>query len=136
MVQNVSATEAWRALRDDPQARLIDVRTDAEWAFVGIPDLSETGREIVLIPWQLYPTMQINAGFLDHLRQAGVSSEDKLFFICRSGGRSMAAAQAASRAGFTHTSNVADGFEGDPDAEGHRGTLAGWKAVGLPWRQR
>ncbi len=136
MIENVSPSRAWESLRTDPDARLIDVRTDAEWGLVGIPDLSEAGQEPILIPWQLYPTMQVNADFVDHLRRAGVAPEHKLFFLCRSGARSMAAAQAAARAGFAHASNIADGFEGVPDAEGHRGTVSGWKAEGLPWRQR
>ncbi len=136
MVENVSPTQAWEALRADPEARLIDVRTDPEWAFVGLPDLREAGKEPVLIPWQTYPTMQVNPGFLDQLRQSGVGPEHKLFFICKTGGRSMAAAQAAERAGYAHAANVADGFEGAPDANGHRGTVGGWKAAGLPWQQR
>ncbi|MGA9866375.1 MAG: rhodanese-like domain-containing protein [Acetobacteraceae bacterium] len=136
MVENVSPTQAWEALRADPDARLIDVRTDPEWAFVGIPDLREAGKEPVLIPWQTYPTMQVNPGFLDQLRQSGVTAEHKLFFICKTGGRSMAAAQAAERAGYAHAANVADGFEGAPDGQGHRGTVGGWKAAGLPWQQR
>ena len=136
MVENVSPTQAWEALRADPDARLIDVRTDPEWAFVGVPDLSEAGKEPVLIPWQNYPAMQVNPAFLDRLREAGVAPEHKLFFICRTGGRSMAAAQAAARAGYPHAYNVADGFEGVPDAQGHRGTVGGWKAEGLPWHQR
>lgn len=135
MVENVSPTRAWEALRADPDARLIDVRTDPEWAFVGVPDLTEAGKEPVLIPWQMYPTMQVNGGFLDQLRQAGIAPEHKVFFICRTGGRSMAAAQAAERAGYAHAVNVAGGFEGVPDAEGHRGTVGGWKAEGLPWHQ-
>jgi rhodanese-related sulfurtransferase len=136
MVQDVPPIRAWEALRSDPEAQLVDVRTDPEWAFVGLPDLSEAGKEPVLIPWQVYPAMQVNSGFIDHLRQAGLGPESKLYFICRTGGRSLAAARAAEAAGFAHAFNVSDGFEGPPDAEGHRGTAAGWKAEGLPWRQR
>jgi rhodanese-related sulfurtransferase len=115
---------------------LVDVRTDAEWNFVGVPDLSPADKQTVLIPWQVYPTMQRNGGFEDDLKQAGLTAENKLYFICRSGARSMAAAQAALAAGFLHVFNVADGFEGPPDAQGHRGATAGWKADNLPWRQR
>lgn len=135
MVETVSPTRAWEALRADPDARLIDVRTDPEWAFVGVPDLTEAGKEPVLIPWQTYPTMQVNGGFLEQLRQAGIAPEHRVFFICRTGGRSMAAAQAAERAGYAHAINVDGGFEGVPDAQGHRGTVGGWKAEGLPWHQ-
>jgi rhodanese-related sulfurtransferase len=90
----------------------------------------------VLIPWQIFPAMQRNPAFVDQLREAGFTPEHHLFFICRSGVRSLAAAQAAIEAGFPHAFNVADGFEGPPDAEGHRGRISGWKADELPWRQR
>ena len=135
-IEDVPPSLVWERLRDDPGAMLVDVRTDAEWNFVGLPDLSELGRQPALIPWQLYPSMQINAGFADMLRRAGARPETPLYFICRSGARSLAAAQTAQAAGYGKAYNVADGFEGPPDASGHRGTVAGWKAEGLPWRQR
>jgi len=101
-----------------------------------LPDLGETGQDPVLIPWQMFPTMQVNGGFVDHMRQAGLTPENRIYFLCRSGVRSQAAAQAAQGAGFPNAYNIKDGFEGPPDGEGHRGNLAGWKAEGLPWRQR
>jgi rhodanese-related sulfurtransferase len=135
-VENVPPGRVWEALQADPQAQLVDVRTDAEWNFVGLPDLAPAGKQAVLIPWQVYPSMQRNAGFVDQLKEAGFTPEHHIFFICRSGQRSFAAAQAAQEAGFPNSYNVADGFEGAPDADGHRGVVAGWKAEGLPWRQR
>lgn len=135
-VPDVSPEEAFQALSADPAAVLVDVRTDAEWNFVGVPDLSALGKQVVLIPWQMYPSMQVNDHFAEHLRRAGVTAESKVYYLCRSGARSLAAGQAARMAGFPHAFNVADGFEGPVDAEGHRGTVAGWKAAGLPWRQR
>ena len=136
MVENVTPAEAWAALRADRTARLVDVRTNAEWAYVGLPDVEETGHDPVLIPWQVFPSMQVNGSFVQHLREAGLTPGNRLYFLCRSGVRSTAAAQAALSAGFPAAFNVADGFEGPPDADGHRGTVAGWKAAGLPWRQR
>lgn len=135
-VPDVNPRDTWEALRNDPQAALVDVRTDAEWNFVGLPDLSSVAKQTVLIPWQIYPGMQVNGHFADQLRKAGLTPLHKIHFICRSGARSLAAGQAAKAAGFPHAFNVADGFEGPVDAEGHRGTVAGWKAEGLPWRQR
>lgn len=135
-VPDVSPRAAWQELAQDPDALLVDCRTDAEWNFVGIPDLSALQKQAVLIPWQVYPSMQVNGAFAEHLRRAGATPETKLYFICRSGARSLAAGQAAQAAGFPAAFNVADGFEGPVDAEGHRGTVAGWKADGLPWRQR
>ena len=136
MVENVSPTQTWEALRADPTARLVDVRTDVEWDSVGVPDTSETGTDPLLIQWQTAPTMQVNAAFVEQLRQAGLTPEHTLFFICRSGARSMAAAQAAARAGFARAYNVAEGFEGAPNMLGRRGAVSGWKAEGLPWRRR
>jgi rhodanese-related sulfurtransferase len=136
MVDNVAPTQAWEALRAEENARLVDVRTDVEWNFVGVPDLNEAGKQAVLIPWQVFPSMQRNPSFEDQLKQAGLTADHRIYFICRSGARSMAAAQAALSAGFTHVFNVADGFEGPVDADGHRGSASGWKADGLPWVQR
>lgn len=135
-VPDISPTDTWAALRDDPKAALVDVRTDAEWNFVGLPELGALGKQVVLIPWQVYPTMQVNGAFAEHLAKAGLTPGHRIYYICRSGVRSLAAGQAAQEAGFAHAFNVAGGFEGPMDAEGHRGTTAGWKAEGLPWRQR
>ena len=56
-------------------------------------------------------------------------------FICRSGARSHEAALAAQSAGYGSVFNVLEGFEGDRDASGHRNTVGGWRAAGLPWTQ-
>ena len=136
MVQNVPPTQTWEAIQADANAQLVDVRTDAEWNFVGVPDLGAAGKQAVLIPWQVYPTMNRNESFEDHLKKAGLTPDHSIYFICRSGVRSLAAAQAAQAIGFAKVYNVADGFEGPPDSDGHRGATAGWKADGLPWRQK
>lgn len=136
MVENVPPRQVWETLKQNPDAQLVDVRTDVEWNFVGVPDLAEAGKEAVLIPWQVYPSMQVNSAFGDQLKQAAFTPQHHIFFLCRSGVRSVAAAKAAQAAGFPHTYNIVDGFEGPADADGHRGTEAGWKAEGLPWRQR
>jgi len=136
MVDNVPPRQTWEALQSDPAAQMVDVRTDAEWNFVGVPDLAPAGKQVVLIPWQVYPTMAPNASFVDHLKQAGFTPDHHIYFICRSGVRSLNAAMAARDAGFANVYNVADGFEGPIDADGHRGQAAGWKADGLPWRQK
>jgi rhodanese-related sulfurtransferase len=136
MVDNVSPRNTWEALKTDPNAQLVDVRTDAEWNFVGVPDLAAAGKQAVLLPWQLYPAMQRNGEFEEQLGKAGFTAEHHIYFLCRSGVRSLAAAEAARAAGFPNVYNVADGFEGPPDRAGHRGVSAGWKADGLPWRQK
>jgi len=136
MTDNVSPVETWEALKAEPNAQLVDVRTDAEWNFVGVPDLGPAGKQVVLLPWQVYPTMARNASFEEQLGQAGFTPDHHIYFLCRSGVRSLAAAEAARAAGFQNVYNVADGFEGPPDGSGHRGVAAGWKASGLPWRQK
>ncbi|HEX3347293.1 MAG TPA: rhodanese-like domain-containing protein [Acetobacteraceae bacterium] len=136
MVENVPPEKVWEALQQNPRARLVDVRTDAEWTYVGLPDLSEAGKQPVLIPWQVFPRMQLNGQFVDQMKAAGITPEHHIYFLCRSGVRSLAAAAAAQEAGFPNAYNIADGFEGPPDEDGHRGNRAGWKADRLPWRQR
>jgi rhodanese-related sulfurtransferase len=136
MVQNVSPTDVWQALQHSPLAQMVDVRTDAEWAYVGFPDLEPVGKRLVPISWQVFPDMQVNPQFVEALQRAGFTPEHHIYFLCRSGVRSLHAAQTAVSAGFPHAYNIADGFEGPPDAEGHRGAVAGWKVEGLPWRQR
>lgn len=135
MVVNVTSSEAWQALAGSQMTELVDCRTDAEWQYVGLPDLRSLGKRAVLVSWQYFPSGNVNRHFVDELREAGLSPERHIYFLCRSGVRSLAAARAAQDSGFTTVYNVADGFEGPVDAHGHRGQLAGWKAAGLPWRQ-
>jgi rhodanese-related sulfurtransferase len=135
-IPDIAPAETWAAIQNDPAAMLVDVRTDAEWNFVGIPDLVDAGKRVVLIPWQVYPSMAVNSHFAEALHKAGVLPEHRVYFICRSGARSLAAAQAAQAAGYPSVFNVADGFEGPVDHHGHRGQAAGWKAASLPWVQR
>ena len=132
---DLTPQQALDLLRDEPDAVLVDVRTAAEWAYVGVPDLSEVGRELVRVEWQTFPGGAVNPGFLDGVRDAGVGPERPVVFLCRSGVRSVAAAEAATRAGYERAYNVLGGFEGPPDEAGHRGRTDGWKAAGLPWRQ-
>ncbi|MEM8553117.1 MAG: rhodanese-like domain-containing protein [Pseudomonadota bacterium] len=134
-VQNVTATEALNALAQSPTARLVDVRTKAEWIYVGLPDLSALGTEPVLLEWQTFPDMTVDETFGDALQSACPERSAALYFLCRSGVRSLAAAREMGMRGYANVFNVADGFEGPPDDKGHRGRLAGWKAEGLPWRQ-
>ena len=132
---DLSPKETWELLSSDPKARLVDVRTVPEWTFVGVPDLKTLNKQPYFIPWQIFPNMQQNPEFTDQVRSSGAEADDSLLFICRSGGRSRMAAIAMTGQGFTRCYNVASGFEGDHDAEGHRGKENGWKVDGLPWVQ-
>ena len=136
MVEDVAPQQTWQALADNPDARLVDVRTDAEWTYVGLPELASLRKQVLLIAWQAFPSGAPNAQFLQQLGESGLTAAHDIYFICRSGARSLAAAEAARASGYARVYNVADGFEGPPDAHGHRGAVAGWKASGLPWRQR
>ena len=135
MIEELAPRQVWEALMSNPDAALCDVRTNAEWSFVGVPDLTQTGKQPVLVQWQVYPSMQNNPKFLEALAAAKLEYGGHIYFICRSGARSMAAAMAAKAAGYKHVYNVKDGFEGPQDARGHRGNVGGWKAEGLPWKQ-
>ncbi len=132
---DVSPEAAWTALKSDDDARLIDVRTTAEWAYVGLPDLGALGKAPVTVEWKRFPSMAVNPGFAGAVAAAGVEKGAALYFLCRSGVRSRDAARAMSALGYGPCFNVATGFEGDRDAAGHRGTVGGWKTGGLPWRQ-
>ncbi len=132
---DISAAEAWQQLTSNARAQLVDVRTLAEWNFVGLPDLSSVGRQVHCIEWQGFPSGAHNAGFVTEASQVLNDKDAPVMLLCRSGARSRAAAIALTQAGFRHAFNVAGGFEGDTDEEGHRGNRNGWKAVNLPWRQ-
>ena len=131
---DVTPEQAWAALRDEPGAVLVDVRTRAEWAYVGMPDLGEIGKEVVLVEWQTYPDGRVNERFVAELESAGVAKDASVYFICRSGVRSVSAAEAATAAGWAESRNITEGFEGPHDADRHR-AVAGWKVAGLPWVQ-
>ena len=130
-IPNASLADAWNTLERDPNAVLIDVRTEAEWNFVGVPDLSSIDQQVRLVQWTTYPGGQPNPDFLS-AATADLAPDQPILLLCRSGARSLAAANALSAAGFTNTFNVVAGFEGDLDASSHR--HGGWKDE-LPWRQ-
>ena len=136
---DVTSQEAWSALSREPKSVLVDVRTTAEWNYVGVPDLATIGKELLRIEWQSFPSGQVNPKFAEavdaELKKSGASQDAPVFFICRSGARSASAAAAMTAAGYTHCYNVSDGFEGRRDEGGHRGTVEGWKAADLPWVQ-
>jgi rhodanese-related sulfurtransferase len=120
--------EAHQLLRENPKAVLVDVRSRAEWDFVGrVPRAVE-------IEWKTYPGMRPNESFLQQL-ESRVPKDAVAMFLCRSGARSHETATVAQRAGYAAAFNVLEGFEGDRDGEGHRNSVGGWRAAGLPWTQ-
>lgn len=129
---DLTPQQAWDLLTADEKAVLVDVRTTAEWSYVGIPDLAHLGREAALVEWVTFPGGARNPQFLDQVR-AAAGEDATVVFLCRSGVRSVAAAEAATAVGMV-AYNVLEGFEGNLDADRHRGA-GGWKSAGLPWRQ-
>lgn len=120
--------EAHELMQQHPKARLVDVRTRAEWDYVGrVPKAVE-------VELLQYPGNLPNDAFIQQL-EAKVPKDALVMFLCRSGGRSHNAAAFATEAGYTTCYNVLEGFEGDRDAQGHRNTVGGWRAAGLPWVQ-
>ncbi len=133
--------DVWDSLSQDANAVLVDVRSAAEWAFVGVPDLSDLGRAPIQVEWASFPEMSRNVDFAQQVLDAlGGAAPSQAFFICRSGARSLSAAQTmaqafAERGESVVCVNVTEGFEGDLNDEKHRGTRCGWKARGLSWVQ-
>ena len=145
IIDQTDPEEAYQQLKTDPSSVLIDVRTRAEWDQIGLPDLTEIGKETVCIEWVTGPDRVPNAGFLDMFRERlGDTPPGRMFFICRSGARSLAAAQAVADVygaaasdpvgGPVHCTNVAEGFEGNPSLTTPPGSASGWRKRGLPWR--
>lgn len=129
---DITPQQAWDLLRDDAGAVLVDVRTQGEWDAVGVPDIAELDRPARFIEW-VDSTGTRNPSFIDDLRAAGVGG-GPVAFLCRSGQRSMHAADAATAAGIEPSYNVLEGFEGPVGAAGER-DVSGWKVLGLPWKQ-
>lgn len=132
----VSPQEALEFVKSNPNAILVDVRTPPEWA-AGEPDISASGKELVKLEWKLAPTYTLNPNFVPELSKVAPDKNAALFFLCRSGGRSLDAAAAMTQAGYRYCFNVTGGFEGASGPQDQRGnSLTGWKAANLPWRQR
>ena len=104
-VDEVDVASTWSALQGNPRSQLVDVRTRAEWTYVGIPDLGSLGKRAVLVEWQTFPDQSVDPRFAERLANEltalGVQVDDDLFFICRSGSRSLAAASAMASSGAT-----------------------------------
>ncbi|KAF0225249.1 MAG: rhodanese-related [Rhodospirillaceae bacterium] len=132
---DLSPRDSWEKLKSIPEARLVDVRTQAEWQFVGLPDLSSLETQPILVSWQVFPTMAKNDAFAQQLAAQGITAGTPLLFLCRSGVRSKAAAELMTSLGYQECWNISDGFEGPLDEARHRGGKAGWKADNLPWLQ-
>lgn len=136
MIGELDPGEAWDLLRRQPDAVLLDVRSRVEFDYVGHPPGA------LHVPWQESPDWRVDPGFPDHVTAAlqaarpGLDPEEiPVLALCRTGKRSGAAAEALAAAGYRQVYNIREGFEGERDAQKHRGTINGWRHRGLPWEQ-
>ena len=129
---DLTPQQAWDLLAADPDATLVDVRTDGEWRTVGVPDTASIDKRPVLAEW-VQAGGRPNTRFLEELRSVGVTG-GPVVFLGRSGQRSIAAARLATSAGIAPSYNVLEGFEGAPGVDGVR-DQQGWKVAGLPWTE-
>jgi rhodanese-related sulfurtransferase len=134
---DVTPQQAWSVLLSNPDAVLVDVRTQIEWTLIGKPDLSQISAEPVYLQW--VTTQGPNPNFVSELQTAlearKVPRDAPVFFLCQSGGRSKIAATQCTALGYTASYNIAEGFEGALDEHKHRNSISGWKVAGLPWTQ-
>jgi len=131
----ITVKEAWEWMNDNPDAQMIDVRTDAEWGWVGIPDLTSTGKQLHLIQWITHPSNDKNPYFSEQVEHLNIDKKAPILFLCRSGKRSLFAARLMQSLGYTACYNITEGFEGNPNEQKHRSTVNGWKFENLPWLQ-
>ena len=123
---DVTPEQAWQWVQSG-KAVLVDVRSDAERTWVGFVP------EAKALAWKQWPSVDVNPVFDDGIRAIAAEGK-KILLLCRSGVRSIAAAERAAQLGV-EAYNILEGFEGDPNANAHRGLLGGWRKRGLPWRQ-
>jgi rhodanese-related sulfurtransferase len=129
-MKNLLPQEAWALLQKEPGALFVDVRMEIESLYVGRPP------GVVNIPWYEYPELTPHPQrFVQAVEQEAKSKDQPILLICRSGVRTVDAAMALEKAGFTQVINVLDGFEGELDDDGHRSSVCGWRFEGLPWEQ-
>ncbi len=129
MIENLTPQQCWELLQSNPSTVLVDVRTQMEHSYVGHPIGA------VHIPWKEAPGWEVNTDFVSSVNKIVSDKNAPILLLCRSGQRSLAAAQALETAGYTRLVNIVDGFEGPLDANKHRGNIAGWRFSGLPWQQ-
>jgi rhodanese-related sulfurtransferase len=129
MIENLTPKEAWDVLQKNPSAVLVDVRTQMEHAYVGHPIAA------IHIAWKEWPGWEINHNFVEDVKKRVPNYNAPILLLCRSGQRSLSAAQSLEEAGYKHLINILDGFEGALDANNHRNNLGGWRFCGLPWEQ-
>lgn len=121
-IKEISSNDAFELLKE-ADVHLVDVRSIAEYVFVGHPEMAHN---IPLSFWdEKIQDFVANETFVQDLKSR-FKTDDRLIFICRSGGRSLRAARMAQKAGFERVINITLGFEGEKNTEGYR-VVNGWK---------
>ena len=111
---NIKSLDAFDLLSKKVDSHLIDTRSDLEWNTTGIPDLNSINKETYLVNWG--PVL--DGRFFEQFKKfllIRFNQNDTLFFICRSGSRSLMAAQFAIKFGFKNSFNINDGFYNEND---------------------
>ena len=134
-VSLVDSLDCFKILKINKNTYLIDVRTKPEWLFVGVPDLSIINKNTIFVSWEDFPLMNKNKYFEKEIINSGLKKNDHLYFLCRSGQRSLEAAKHMIKKGYSYCYNITDGFEGNMDSKNRRSTINGWKFNRLPWKQ-
>lgn len=129
VMENLDPKQSWALLQENSSAVMVDVRTAIEHSFVGHPP------EAVHIAWKEFPGMTLNEQFVEQVEKSVVDKSSPVLLLCRSGVRSVAAANALEGVGYQRVINIVEGFEGALDNAKHRGNIDGWRFHGLPWEQ-
>lgn len=131
---DITPEETLKLLQDDEHTTIVDVRTIAEWKLVGMVDISHLPNKILYIEWVDFPDRKFNENFITDLKAAVSARNGSIYFLCRTGVRSAAAAKLATLAGYENCYNIIEGFEGATDDKGRRGRITGWQGRDLPWK--
>ena len=132
-MRELTPPQAYEELTANERAVLVDCRTRAEWVYVGIPDLSDIGKQVILESIT-DESGQPNANFISSIG-AIADPDTPIYVICKIGGRSANACHLLEASGYSQVCNILEGFEGCVDQKGHRSSVDGWKFHNLPWRQ-
>lgn len=115
-------------IEEGKQFTVLDVRTPAEFEFVGHP---VGALNIPLEFWNSETSWSENPEFADEVKES-LDKDATIISLCRSGGRARKAAEILKKIGYKSVFVYTDGFEGPKDERGLR-TVSGWKVDGLPY---
>jgi len=122
----------------------LDVRTRAEAQFLGMADGIDALVPYVefqdfMTDWddrrgfyKLEPFNDFVPEVARRLKEKGLTKDDPVVLMCRSGERSSRAADLLTDSGYQRVYTVVYGFEGELSEKGRR-NVNGWKNAGLPW---